>query len=265
MSSAPSPRLSLVIPAYNEARRLGEPLRRAGEYLASRPYTSEIIVVDDGSRDDTARVAREAGAKLDVPVTVVRYAPNRGKGYALKVGFGRARGERILFSDADLSTPIEEADRLLEKLEEGHDIAIGSRWLPGADVRRYQPWYRIALGSVFTLLVRLLLARVTDATCGFKAFRGDAGRDVFSRSRIARWSFDAEILYLARRRGLRVAEVPVAWSDVGGTKVSLGRDAVESLLGLLRIRWNAARGVYDRPLAPDAELEVWSSTAETKP
>jgi dolichyl-phosphate beta-glucosyltransferase len=255
----PPPALSLVIPAFDEAARLGESLRVAGEYLAAQPYACEILVVDDGSRDATAAVAREVAERLRVPVEVLRYAPNRGKGHALKVGFERARGERILFSDADLSTPIEECARFLVELDRGADVVIGSRWLRGADVRVYQPWYRVLLGSVFTLLVRLLAARVSDATCGFKAYRGAAGRELFARSRVAGWSFDAEILCIAGRLGLRVVELPVAWRDVRGSKVNLFRDVIGSLLGLLRIRWNLLRGLYERPRPVEVELEVWSN------
>lgn len=251
------PALSVVIPAFDESTRLREPLRAVGEYLAAQAYPAEIVVVDDGSCDDTARVAREVAEKLRVPVEVVRYAENRGKGFALKVGFARARGERILFSDADLSTPIEECARLLEQLERGYDVAIGSRWLRGARVEVYQPWYRVLLGSIFTLLVRLLAAPVSDATCGFKAYRGDAGRALFARARVPGWSFDAEILCLARHLGLRIAEVPVAWRDVRGSKVSLSRDVLGSLLGLVQIRSNLLRGVYERPAPLEAELEVW--------
>jgi dolichyl-phosphate beta-glucosyltransferase len=260
--SEPRPALSVVIPAYDEGQRLREPLLEVGAWLAAQPWAAEIVVVDDGSRDDTAAVAREVGDRLAVPVEVLRYERNRGKGFALKVGFARARGERILFSDADLSTPIQEAPRLLERLDAGYDVAIGSRWLRGADVRVYQPWYRVMLGSVFTLLVRLLLARVSDATCGFKAYRGPAGRELFARSRIPGWSFDAELLCIARRLDLRVAEVPVAWSDVRGSKVSLSRDVIGSLLGLLRIRSNLLRGLYARPEPADVELEVWSNRRE---
>jgi dolichyl-phosphate beta-glucosyltransferase len=254
-----TPRLSVIVPAYNEAGRIGAPLRAIADWLARQPFTSEIVIVDDGSLDRTADVVREAGVSLPVPLRLVAYAPNRGKGYALRAGFAAARGERLLFTDADLSTPIEEAPRLLAALDDGADLAIGSRKTPGATVEVHQPWLREQMGRTFTWLVRALVAPVSDATCGFKAFRGEVGRDLFARMRIDRWGFDAEILLIAHRRGYRIAEVPVRWADRAGTKVSLARDALRSLGELARIRLHAAAGRYDeaRPLAvPGA---VWSA------
>jgi dolichyl-phosphate beta-glucosyltransferase len=239
-----TPALSLIVPAYNEAGRIAEPLRAMAAWLARQPGAGEIVVVDDGSRDATARVVRELAPALPVPVQLVAYAPNRGKGHALRAGFAAARGARLLFTDADLSTPIEEAPRLLAALEHA-DLAIGSRKTPGAEVHVHQPWLREQMGRTFTWLVRQLVAPVSDATCGFKAFRGEVGRELFSRVRIERWGFDAEILLIARRRGYRIAEVPVRWADREGTKVSLARDALRSLGELARIRWYAARGRYD--------------------
>jgi dolichyl-phosphate beta-glucosyltransferase len=147
--------------------------------------------VDDGSRDATSDVVRAVAGTLAVPVRLARYGTNRGKGHALKVGFALSRGDRLLFSDADLSTPIEMADRLLSRLDEGYDLALGSRRMSGADLKVRQPRHREFLGSIFTLLVRLLAAPVSDATCGFKAFQGKVGRDLFARLRIEDWSFDA--------------------------------------------------------------------------
>jgi glycosyltransferase involved in cell wall biosynthesis len=249
--------LSLIVPAYNEAARIPEPLGRMIAYLANRSYASEIIVVDDGSEDDTAGVARRLAANAPIPVEVVRYPTNGGKGLALKVGFARARGERILFTDADLSVPIELAEQLLAALDEGADLAIGTRNHADAKLAVRQPRYREVLGAVFTVLVRLVISPVSDATCGFKAFRGDVGRDIFAHLRIRDWSFDAEVLFLARRSGYRVRELPVAWSDRPGSNVRIARDAVQSLLGIARIRWNAARGLYERPHPVEIPLEVW--------
>jgi glycosyltransferase involved in cell wall biosynthesis len=259
MSSAGRPAISVVIPAFEEEARLAGPLREVARWLASKPGDCEIVVVDDGSRDATSRIVRETARDLPVPVVLVRYARNAGKGFALKVGFAHARGERILFTDADLSTPIAEGDKLLAQLEAGYDVAIGSRWLTGSKILRHQPWLRQLMGVVFTLIVWVLVARVADATCGFKAYRGDVGRELFSRARIADWSFDAELLWIGRRLGLSLSQVPVEWSDVAGSKVRLGRDVIGSALGLLRIRWNAALGRYERPHAIDVPLEVWRS------
>jgi dolichyl-phosphate beta-glucosyltransferase len=256
MRPAP-PALSIVVPAFDEARRIPETLRAIDAHFAARAHEVELIVVDDGSRDDTAGVVRELAKSLELPLSLLRYAPNRGKGFALKVGFAASRGARVLFSDADLSTPIEEADALLAELECGAEVAIGSRKRARARVEVHQPWLRETLGKGFTLLVRTLVADVTDATCGFKAYRGDAGRDLYARMRVFDWSFDAEMLWVARARGLRTTEVPVRWRDQAGTKVDLRRDVLRSLAGIARIRWNAARRRYAEPLPIDVAVERW--------
>lgn len=261
MSDAPRPAISVVVPAYQEEARIGEPLREIAAWLARKPGSNEIIVVDDGSDDGTSRVVREIAATLPVKVVLLRYDENAGKGFALKVGFAHARGERILFTDADLSTPIAEGDKLLAQLEAGYDVAIGSRWLSGSNVVQHQPWVRQVMGIVFTIIVWLLIARVSDATCGFKAYRGDAGRDLLARARIRDWSFDAELLWIGRQLGLSVSQVPVQWSDVAGTKVRLSRDVIGSALGLLRIRWHSLLGRYERPEPLAVPVDVWSSEA----
>lgn len=249
------PQLSVVVPAFDEAARIASTLRAVSAHFAAAPFAVELIVVDDGSDDDTAGVVRATARELAIPVALLRYAENRGKGFALKVGFAASRGARVLFTDADLSTPIAEADRLLAALDAGADVAIGTRKTAGARVEVRQPWLRETLGKGFTLLVRWLVADVSDATCGFKAYRGGVGRDLFSRSRIFDWSFDAEILYLARLDRLRVVEVPVRWRDQVGTKVSLRRDVARSLLGLLRIRVHAALGHYREAAPVDLPVE----------
>ena len=251
----PEVSLSMVVPAFNEAARIAAPLREMAAWLAKRPERCELIVVDDGSRDDTAALVVGVAADLPVDVRVLSYSPNRGKGYALKVGFAAARGERILFSDCDLSTPLEEGERLLRALDE-HEIAIGSRKAPGSQIEVHQAAYREWMGKVFTALVRRAIADVTDATCGFKAFRGDVGRDLFSRLRVYDWSFDAELLLIARRRELSLVELPVRWSDQAGTKVNVMRDALRALEGLLRIRWNDWLGRYDLPHPLDGEIRL---------
>jgi dolichyl-phosphate beta-glucosyltransferase len=257
MSEAPG--LSVVVPAYDEAARIETTLRAIARHFAARPGGCELIVVDDGSRDDTAEVVRKLGPALEVPLRLLRYAPNRGKGFALKVGFAATRGARVLFSDADLSTPIEEADALLAALDAGADVAIGSRKRARARIEVRQPWLRETLGKGFTLLVRWLVADVSDATCGFKAYRGDAGRDLYARMRVFDWSFDAEMLHVAERLGLRTVEAPVRWRDQAGSKVDLRRDVVRSLAGLARIRANAWAGRYAEPLPLDVAVERWCS------
>lgn len=261
--------LTVVVPAFDEAACIAESLRKIAAQLERlrAPYpTCELIVVDDGSGDETLALARRTAADLGVPTRVLSYGANRGKGFALKVGFEAARGERILFTDADLSTPIETARELLERIDAGANLAIGSRKREGARVEVHQPWWRESMGKVFTHLVRLIIAEVSDATCGFKAFHGDAGRALFAHLRIYDWSFDAELLYLATRREFRIDEVPVVWRDQPGTKVRIVRDATASLVGLMRIRSNALLGRYAEsaaPMAIDIPVESWTNAAWT--
>lgn len=248
--------LSLVVPAFDEAERIAKPLREIGAFLSTHYPNAELVVVDDGSRDATHRIVRELAPSLGVPVQLLRCEVNRGKGHALKVGFAAARGERILFSDADLSTPIAEAPRLLDRLAAGADIVIGSRKTEGAEIAIRQPWLRETMGKCFTYLTNFLIGPASDVTCGFKAFRGEVGRDLFSRLRIDGWAFDAELLWLAHRGGHRIDEVPVRWEDREGTKVSLASAAAKTLVELLRIRWLAMRGVYDAPVEPSQPSEA---------
>jgi len=250
--------LTVIVPAFNEASRITATLHAISDHFAQASFPVELIVVDDGSRDDTATVVREAAPRLAVPLRLLRYATNRGKGFALKIGFAASRGDRVLFSDADLSTPIEEADAFLAELARGADVVIGSRKSARAQIEVHQPWLRETLGKGFTWLVRQLVADVTDATCGFKAYRGDAGRDLYARMRVFDWCFDAEMLYVGRQLGLRLVEVPVRWSDRVGTKVDLRRDVVRSLVGLLRIRGNALRGRYRAPSPADVAVDSWA-------
>jgi len=232
-------RLSVVIPAYNEAVRLPPTLRRLSAYLASRPH--EILVVDDGSRDGTADAARST----DCPgLQILRTELNRGKGHAVRRGMLAARGERCLMTDADLSTPIEDLARLERSLDEGCDVAIGSRALPGADVQVHQPWYRENAGRAFNLMVRILaLPDLRDTQCGFKLWRGEAARDAFGATRLDGFCFDVEALYVARKQGRRIAEVPVTWRNDAGTRVGTLR-GMTAFLDLLRIRLNDWRGAY---------------------
>jgi dolichyl-phosphate beta-glucosyltransferase len=236
--------LSVVVPAFNEAARIVEPLRRIDRHLQMRALSAELLIVDDGSTDGTADVVRRLAPELATPVRVISSTPNRGKGHVVKVGMTNARGQAVLMTDADLSTPIEELDRLLPVLRDGTQVVIGSRKMTGATVEVHQPLLREWMGRVFTLLTRLLVVRVSDVTCGFKLFSREAAESIFSRVTLPDWSFDAEALYLARRLGFGVREVPVTWHDVAGTKVNRLRDARRAALGLLRIQLNALRGRY---------------------
>ena len=237
------PSLSVVIPAYNEAGRLPRTLGRLGAYLASQGTSHEILVVDDGSTDGTAEAALRAGVPC---VTVIRTEPNRGKGHAVRRGMLLARGERRLMTDADLSTPIQELPRLLARMDEGYDVAIGSRALPGANIEVHQSWYRENAGRVFNLLVRAIaLPGLHDTQCGFKVWRADAAREAFGVARLDGFCFDVEVLFVARRRGRRIVEIPVTWRNDAATRVGTFR-GMAAFTDLLRIRVNEWRGRYDK-------------------
>jgi len=255
--------LSVVVPAYQEARRIADGLRQIDVYLAERGHAAEIVVVDDGSADDTVEVVREVARTLSCPVWLVVSQHNRGKGHALKLGFAAARGERILFTDADLSTPIACADDVLAPLDEGYDFVLGSRKMRGARLEVRQPWLRETLGKGFTWIARWLIADVSDLTCGFKAFRGEVGRDLFARVRIDDWSFDAELLLIAGQRGVRLKEVPVAWHDREGTKVRLLRDIASTLAGLVRMRVHLLSGRYAEAVEPGPARTLELETRRT--
>jgi len=239
--------LSVVIPAYNEERRIGPTLERVVAYLGEHRWQSEILVVVDGSRDRTAEIVRRVATPL--PVRVLDSGVNRGKGSCVRRGMLEARGDFRIFSDADLSTPIEEVERLVATVADGYDVAIGSRRLPESRVVR-QPWWRQAMGRVFNACTsRLLATGVRDTQCGFKLFSADAASRIFPRQRIEHFGFDVELLWIARRLGLRVAEVPVTWVDDPRSTVRPIADAARMLVDLVRIRHADRKGLYE-PLAP---------------
>jgi dolichyl-phosphate beta-glucosyltransferase len=253
VSVPPRAELTIVIPAYNESARLPGTLQAISAFVASSGRVAEIIVVDDGSTDDTLAVARAFDPQS--ATYNVLPLPHRGKASAVRAGMLAATGERVLFTDADLSTPIEYAERLLNALDAGADVAIGSREGLGA-TRVREPGYRHVMGRGFNFLVRLLaVPGINDTQCGFKAFRNDVAKELFSRARLhvgdstvrgARVTgFDVEILYLARHRGYSISEVPVFWEHVAGSKVSPLRDSYRMASDVLRVRWNAMRGHYD--------------------
>jgi glycosyltransferase involved in cell wall biosynthesis len=246
---ADQPFLSIVIPAYNEAQRLPQTLARIQAYLAQQHYAAEVLVVDDGSEDDTAALAEHSAG-----VQVLRCS-HRGKGFAVRAGALAARGTYILLCDADLATPIEEWQKLHPYFEQGYDVVIGSREGLGA-MRLGEPWYRHIMGRVFNLLVRsIALKGIQDTQCGFKALRGKVAHDLFQRVRIygeharpvrgaAVTAYDVELLFLARRCGYRIAEVPVTWHYGAETKVDPLRDSLRNLRDVLKVRLNDWRGVY---------------------
>ncbi len=239
--------LSVTIPAYNEAERIGGSLQTVLSYLDSQPQKSEVIVVADGCHDGTATVCLRAAQGHSTPLRVLEHATSRGKGYSVRRGMLESRGTFVLFSDADLSTPIEESARLIAALQDGYDVAIASRWLPASDVQVRQGAMRRSMGRVFNSAVRLTgLAGIHDSQCGFKCFRRDVARKIFQLQRIEGFSFDVEVLLIARKHSYRIAEIPVTWINDPRSKVRAIRDSGQMFVDLLRIRANALRGAYDQ-------------------
>ncbi len=252
--SIDQPLLSIVIPAYNEERRLPRTLEAIIAYITRQPYAVEVLVVDDGSDDNTASVA------ANYPGVQLLQRDHRGKGFAVRSGALAARGDYVLLCDADLAVPIEEWDKIYRHLREGSDVVIGSREGIGA-LRKDEPWYRHLMGRVFNLFVRVVaVGGIQDTQCGFKAMPHDIAQDLFQRVRIyaddapvvsgaAVTAYDVEILFLARRRGYRIAEAPVIWHYGTETKVDPLRDSIRNLRDVLRVRINDWRGFY-REAAP---------------
>ncbi|MHB8509079.1 MAG: dolichyl-phosphate beta-glucosyltransferase [Candidatus Dormibacteria bacterium] len=233
--------LSVVLPAYNEANRVPATIRAVSAYLAGSGMRTELLVVDDGSSDGTAAAVEEL-AQEGIAVRLLRHTNNRGKGAAVRTGVLESRGAAVLFSDADMSTPIADLPPLLQALAAGADVAIGSRAIDRGLVEVRQPFYREAMGRVFNVCVQgLLLPGLHDTQCGFKAFRGDAGRTLFASLESTDFDFDVEILYRARRLGMSIVEVPVRWRNSPDTRVSAVRDASAMFLALFKIRRRVGR------------------------
>jgi glycosyltransferase involved in cell wall biosynthesis len=250
------PRYSIVIPAYNEGARLGATLDKVLGYARTQGWDAEVIVVNDGSRDKTADIVRSFASK-DPALRLVENPGNRGKGYSVRNGMLNARGRIVLFSDADLSSPIEEASKLFQALEAGADIAIGSRWLRAETQTQRQPLHRQLFGRIFNLMLRLTLGlKFKDTQCGFKAFRQAAVQAIFPMQKIERWGFDPEILFLARKFNFKVQEVPVAWGHSGGTRINPLVDGSRMMMEMFRIRWYDLTGKYDAETAPNQAAKV---------
>jgi len=214
-------------------------------YVRQMRWNAEIIVVNDGSRDSTPEIARE-WARRNPMVRLVENPGNRGKGYSVRHGMLEAAGDVLLFTDADLSSPVQEAEKLISAIQQGADIAIGSRWLQSELQTERQPLYRQLFGRIFNLLLRIILGlRFTDTQCGLKAFTRRAAEAIFPRQRIARWGFDPEILFLANQAGMVTAEVPVEWAHDERSKINPVRDGFMMFTELLRIRWYALTGKYN--------------------
>lgn len=243
------PDLSIIVPAYNEESRLGDSVGKILAYLKREIRDGELIIVDDGSSDKTAEVAEKSCAAFpDVQSKVIRYETNRGKGYAVKTGLLAASADIALFSDADLSTPIEETPKLVEPIKRGDfDVTFGSRALDRSLIGTHQPWRREQGGKVFNFIVKTLTGLpFWDTQCGFKAFNMPVFCPLLDVMQIERFGFDVEFLYVADYRGLKLKEIPVRWNHCDGTKVSVFRDSQRMFSEVREIRRNAKKGVYDR-------------------
>jgi dolichyl-phosphate beta-glucosyltransferase len=240
------PQYSIVIPAFNESARILPTLDSVVACIRERGWQAEVIVVDDGSRDTTADLVR-AFAVHAPEVRLITNPRNRGKGYSVRTGMMQGLGEVVMFTDSDLSAPIEEAERLFAAIAEGADIAIGSRWLESSRQTHRQPFYRQFFGRCFNAVTRAVMGLpFADTQCGIKAFTRDAAQTVFQLQTIERWGFDPEILFIALKRGLRVVEVPVSWAHDERSRVSYLKDGLKMLEDIAVIRWNALRGRYGK-------------------
>lgn len=244
------PEISIVIPAFEEQDRLGDSVRKIFEYIEAEKLSAELIVVDDGSRDKTAEIGEAACAEFsDIQSKVIRYEKNRGKGFAVKTGLLAAQADIAIFSDADLSTPIEELPKLVKPIQTGEfDLTFGSRALDRSLISTHQSLLREQGGRVMNLIIKQMSGLpFVDTQCGFKAFNMKKFRPLLERMQIDRFGFDIEFLFVADYNKLRLKEIPVRWSNVEGSKVSVVRDTRRMLNELRQIRRNAKKGIYDKP------------------
>jgi len=242
----PYPNYSIVIPAYNEAGRIPATLQEVVDTVRQKGWSAEVIVVDDGSTDTTAEVVRRFAASAP-EVRLLQNPGNRGKGFSVRSGLLQALGEVVMFTDADLSAPMEEAQGLFDAIANGADIAIGSRWLERTRQTIRQPLYRQFFGRCFNAVTRFVMGLpFADTQCGFKAFTRAAAQTVFQLQTIERWGFDPEILFIAFKRGYRIKEVPVSWAHDERTRMSYLKDGIQMLEEIAIVRWNALTGRYNR-------------------
>lgn len=240
------PYLSIVIPAYNEEAVIEKTLREVVGYLEGKSLSYEIIVVCDGCKDNTASIA-EGFVKVNDRISVIDRKTNMGKGFSVKEGCLNAKGEYVIFTDADLSTPIEEVEKLLKWLKDSYNIAIGSRGLKESDIKIHQPWYRETMGKIFNLFVQILVMRgIKDSQCGFKGFKKEVAQKIFRKQTINGFSFDVEILYIARKFGYRIKEVPVRWLNRKESKVNPLVHSIQMLTDLIRIKFLDRKGTYEK-------------------
>ena len=243
------PQLSIVIPAYNESARIEATLARVLSCVQAQEWDAEVLVVDDGSRDDTAAIV-ERWMDEHARLHLIKNPGNRGKGYSVRNGLLQAAGDVVLFTDADLSAPMEEAAHLLRAIEAGADVAIGSRWMDRGRQTVNQPLYRQLFGRCFNAITRHVMGLpFKDTQCGFKAFRREAAQVVFRLQRIERWGFDPELLFIAQKLKYAIAEVPVTWGHDERSRMSYLKDGMKMLEELAVIRWNSLAGRYDQAIA----------------
>lgn len=238
---------SIVIPAYNESERIKGSLQKIVAFLAEQRWAAEVLVVNDGSRDDTAQVVREFAAQYPY-IRMIENPGNRGKGYSVRNGMLQATGDVVLFTDADLSAPITEAPKLFREIENGADVAFGSRWLVAKMQTERQSILRQIAGRMYNILMRVVLGlKYKDTQCGFKAFNRRALETIFTRQRIERWGFDVELLFLARKFRMKIVEVPVEWAHDDRSKINPVTDGIKMFGEMLSIRWNSITGKYSTP------------------
>ncbi len=238
--------LSIIIPAYNEESHITLCAQTVLSFFENRSESIEVLIVDDGSDDGTLEVIRKL-SQTNAVVHALTNGKNRGKGFTVRHGVLESKGEVVLFTDVDLSTPIQEYDRLRKHLDQGYDIAFGSRALAKSELKIRQPWYRVMLGRLANRAIQAVvpaLKGIKDTQCGFKLFKGDVARKIFPLQRNERWGFDFEILHIARKHGFKVVEVPVEWSHSGDSRIRMS-DYPKTLLELLKVRINESRGYYD--------------------
>ena len=243
------PQLSVVIPAYNESARIEKTLDRVMSCVGKQGWDAEVLVVDDGSTDSTADIVQQWMERYP-RLHLVKNGANRGKGYSVRNGLLQAAGEIVMFTDADLSAPMEEAERLFEAIAEGADVAIGSRWLDRGRQTIHQPLYRRFFGRCFNWVTRLVMGLpFKDTQCGFKAFKRSAAQIIFRLQRIERWGFDPEILFIAQKLGYDIREVPVTWGHDERSRMSYLKDGMKMLEEMAIIRGNSIAGRYDQDIA----------------
>ena len=244
-----SPQLSIVIPAYNEGARIERTLDRVMSCVEQQGWDAEVLVVDDGSQDGTPAIVKRWMERYP-RLHLVQNQGNRGKGYSVRNGLLQAAGEVVMFTDADLSAPMEELDLLLAAIADGADVAIGSRWLDKARQTTHQPLYRRFFGRCFNAVTRMVMGLpFKDTQCGFKAFKRPAAQVIFRLQRIERWGFDPEILFIARKLGYNIREVPVTWGHDERSRMSYLKDGMKMLEEMAVIRGNSIAGRYDRDIA----------------